>query len=213
MMKKLSAGAALLGALACGSETRVCVARGTRVSTPRGLRNIEDLLPGDEVLCVDPDTGQQLATRLTSTRSAVRECVSLRFDTGALVVTSDHPLYCPTAREWAPAGDWALGKRTHLLRVTVEGPGPVHVDRPETFAGVHEVFDLSVDHPLHNFVANGVLVHNKQNPDICYLPGDVSTTKNATCACENGGRGRVQCEGGGPATCVDCADGGTPDAG
>ena len=35
-------------------------------------------------------------------------CVALQFAEGGLIATSDHPLYCPETRTWAPAGDWAL---------------------------------------------------------------------------------------------------------
>ena len=39
---------------------------------------------------------------------------------------------------------------------------PVRVTQAERFVGVEEVFDLSVAHALHTFVADGVVVHNKQ---------------------------------------------------
>lgn len=146
-MKRLLLAAALSS---CG-----CVARGSRVRVPRGEQLIEDLAVGDEIICVDPDTGEEATGRLAAVRSLHRECVRLN----DLTLTSDHPVYCPVTREWAPAGDWALGKRTVLHGV--------ELSRVEVYAGVHEVFDLTVDHPLHNFVANGVLVHNKSQSTAC----------------------------------------------
>ena len=212
-MKKLLAGTSLVGALACGPTS--CIARGSRVRTPGGDRQIEEVEEGDQILCVDPNSGQLVTATVSTTRSAHRECVRLSYAGLELLATSDHPLYCPISRQWAPAGDWALGEKTHLLRVVAEGVIPVTVEQVSTFAGVHEVFDLTVDHELHNFIANDVLVHNKQNPALCYLPDRQPTMNNETCTCQNGGQGRVQCSGGGSsATCVDCAaDAGTPDAG
>jgi hypothetical protein len=159
-MKKLLLGAALSFA-ACIPPG--CIARGARVRTPRGSRPIEDLEVGDEVLCVDPELDVTHVTRITWRRVVQRECLTLSFDGGALQCTSDHPLYCPTSKGWHPAGDWALGKRTSLLQVTAEGQRVVEVTSVSTFSGVHDVFDLTVEHPLHNFVADGVLVHNKTN--------------------------------------------------
>ncbi|MBL8955496.1 MAG: Hint domain-containing protein [Myxococcaceae bacterium] len=166
-MKRLIAAAAVSAAFASCSCLS-CISRGSRVRTPRGERNIEDLAVGDEVLCVDPSSSVFVAATLTHIRVARRECVSLGFGAGeSLVCTSDHPLYCPVTREWAPAGDWALGRRKQLLRAEVEGVVAVAVSTVSTFAGVHDVFDLTVDHPLHDFVANGVVVHNKSIAPQC----------------------------------------------
>ena len=104
-----------------------------------------------------------------------------------------------------------MGKRTQVLWVGPESVAPMTVDQRSTFVGVHEVFDLSVDHPLHNFVANDVLVHNKQNPALCYLPDHTVTENNEVCTCTGGGKGHVECTGAGSAaTCVSCD---TPDSG
>ena len=161
-MQRLLVGAATLAVSSCS-----CIARGTRIRTPRGERMIEELTVGDSVVCVALSTGALVAANLLATRMATRECIALGFGEGQLIATSDHPLYCPMTREWAPAGDWALGQRTHLLRVTREGVAPIAVERSSIFAGVRDVFDLSVDHPFHNFVANGVLVHNKKYSRVC----------------------------------------------
>lgn len=160
----------------------LCVARGSRIRTPKNERLVEELAIGDEVLCVDPESGSLVAGKLSAIRTATRECLSLSYGGEALIATSDHPLYCPDARQWAPAGDWALGKRTRLLRASAgdERIAPVSVERTAMFAGVHQVFDLTVDHPLHNFVANSVLVHNKSQPRTC-TPDSLSLFAETTC--------------------------------
>lgn len=167
----------------CGS----CIARGARVRTPGGTKAIEDLRVGDEVICVDPNTGVHVTTRITHVRSANRECVSLKFEDRELVCTRDHPIYSPEDGTWAPAGDWALGRRT-LLAVST-GTGLVHmkVHSRRIDASIHEVFDLTVAHALHNFVADGVLVHNKRlrpqcDPSCCADAG-TPVACGESCSC------------------------------
>lgn len=206
-MKRLLMGTALAGALGCGPI--LCVARGAKIRTPRGLRFIEDIAEGDDVLCADPEKGQLVAAKVTVVRGSRRECVTLGLGDIELTVTSDHPLYCPRTKEWAPAGDWALGKRTHLLRISDERFAVVAVEQTLTYAGVHDVFDLTVDHPLHNFIANEVLVHNKSPPlTTCTLPGGSQTVlENDSCQCPGGDQGVVQCtRDAGTGTCTRCAN-------
>ena len=204
----------LLAMLGAGCGVSQCVARGARVRTPRGERPIEDLAAGDEVFAVDPDSGELVATRLTAVVTAQRESVRLAGDGWALVCTSDHPLYDPLAKTWADAGDFVLGRRTEVLRVLDDGRAVRSVvSEREAFQGVHEVFDLTVEHSLHDFVAQSVVVHNKSLPRSCSLDGAV-VTSGLECTCPDGTTGQVSCtdsdgkvlaEG----TCAFCA----PDAG
>lgn len=216
-MKRWLAGMALGGTFGCLALG--CVARGSRVRTPRGARNIEDLVEGDEVLCAEPSTARLATAKLTAIRRATRECVGLHLASTGLVLTSDHPVYCPESGAWAPAGDWALGQRTHVLTFDGETARSSPVERAVTFAGVHDVFDLTVDHPWHSFIANGVLVHNKSQPLVpCRgADGGIEAPGDA-CTCANGTPGFFDCQlQGQPAVCTSCqepaTDGGTPDGG
>lgn len=211
-MKRLMASAAMAGTMACG--VLGCVARGTLVRTPRGHRRIEELEIGDAVSSVDPSTGELVTTRVSATRSVHRECVRLATGSGELVLTSDHPVYCPQTGTWAPAGDWVLGKRTHLLRVDEQGAVAVEVLERLAYAGIFEVFDITVEHSLHNFLANGVLVHNKSpiEPQ-CPLPDGGLVYPGEFCTCPGGQPGTFECVTvDGPTHCQGCpgdlADGG-----
>jgi hypothetical protein len=58
----------------------------------------------------------------------------------------------------------------------------VAVERVTHEGGVVEVFDLSVDHPVHTFVADGIVVHNKPPP----FPPETCLTSHRSpefCAC------------------------------
>jgi len=160
-MKTLLLMVSLAGMGAAAGCSDSCVAAGSLVQTPGGLRRIETLEVGDAVYCVDVARGERVETTLTAVRSAVRECVSLQLGDTVLVCTSDHPLYDPDAAVWAPAGDWALGHRTRLLRVDGARVVTGVLVEAATFAGVHTVYDLTVAHPAHTFIAEGVVVHNK----------------------------------------------------
>ena len=202
-MKRLLLGASLMVS-ACIPPV-LCIARGARVRTPKGDRPIEDLAVGDEVVCVDPDLGVTHSTRVTWRRVSKRECITLSFSGGSLQCTTDHPLYCPESKGWHPAGDWALGKRTSLLRVDGKGQRVVKVESVSMFSGVHEVFDLTVEHELHNFVADGILVHNKSPARQTCADGQL---EESPCTCGGGSTGLVLCD---PATnqsaCTSCVPG------
>ena len=139
-----------------------CIAEGTLVDTPSGPVPIERLRVGDQVWSVDPTTHERFAATVTRIVAAQRECMALQFAGGELVCTPSHPLLDPSDGTYAPAGEWVVGpQRTQLL---VAGDGAVAVQAVEgtkVDVGVRRVFDISVDHPLHNFVAGSVVVHNK----------------------------------------------------
>ncbi len=189
---------ALLGSL---SLTACCIARGTLVSTPRGLRRIEDLIEQDTLWSVHPETGERVASHLVAIRRATREVMRLVGADFELTCTTDHPLYDPSTKSWASAGDWVLGGRHQLLLVPDAGAARVvTVERRDVSAGVAEVFDLSVEHELHNFVAAGVLVHNKKHPSTppiqCVVEQDGGArllTYGEPCTTPDGGSGEADC--------------------
>ena len=158
-------GAVLVGAPAC------CVCATTLVRTPSGLRRLGDLELGDEVLSLAVESGELVTTRIVGMRRAQRECVRLVHPGGELVCTPDHPIYSPESGEYEPASRWVDGARRSVLLVA-EGPAPADVVETQAFAGVHEVVDITVDAPMHNFVAGGLLVHNKTYDVMVYAQAD-----------------------------------------
>ncbi len=127
---------------------------------------------GDEIVVADPASGLTAASRLEAVIKSTRECGALRFSGRALSVTSDHPLYDPQARGFFPAGDWLLGLRTHLFEITDSGATLVRVEAFEAFTRVDEVFDLTVAHEWHTFIAEDVSSPNEPLASQC----ETSTT-------------------------------------
>ena len=188
--------AALLGSLSLVSCGPMCIARGTLVWTPRGKRPIEDLIEQDVVWCIDPVTGEKVASPIIAIKRATHEVMRLSGAGFTLACTTDHPLYDPLAKIWAPAGDWVLEKRSSLLLVPDDGaqPRPVEVSSRDVFAGLSEVIDLTVMHELHNFVAAGVLVHNKSPRESCKGSDEREIFLGNPCTCADAGAGFFSCE-------------------
>ncbi len=170
--------------VALGASAACCVAKGTRVRTKRGERLVEALQVGDEVTCIDAVTGQRVSTTVSAMRTAQRECVTLSTSRGVLRCTTDHPLYDPDTATWADAGDWVLGKRSTLLWVPEADDGLLErvVAEAGTTVSREQVFDLTIEHELHDFVANGLLVHNKP---VSPIPFCDPVTGPASTACVN----------------------------
>jgi hypothetical protein len=139
-----------------------CVARGTKVLTPDGSRAIEDLKVVDVVLAVDTSAGVLHPVSVLFVRSSRRECLRLVWDKGALTCTSDHPIYSPERGSFVEAGNWLTDGLRRLLAWDGEVLQDVEVVAVEAYAGIHEVFDVGVEGPWHDFIADGVVVHNKE---------------------------------------------------
>lgn len=173
-MNKTNLALTSLLVAACSSpepEEMLCIALGGRVATPDGPVNIESLSVGSHVLSMDPHTGERVSSRVTRIVSAQRECVSIRFGDTTLRCTPTHPLYDPAQEEYVPASEWIEGRREQLMDSEHRR---VLVEEVELDGGVHQVFDITVEHPLHNFLVDGVLVHNKSVEP--FTTGEMSTS-------------------------------------
>ncbi|MBK7825388.1 MAG: hypothetical protein IPJ59_09275 [Nannocystis sp.] len=150
-----------LGTALLGSSISCCVCADTPICTPHGLRRLGDLQVGDQVLGYDVISGEVLVRTIVARRSAHRECLRLVHSTGELVCTPDHPLYSPETGAYEPAARWAEGTRKLLLVADAESGHSAQLLDAAAFAGLREVVDITVDESPHNFIAGGVVVHNK----------------------------------------------------
>lgn len=151
--------ASSLGCGMCG-----CVARGSRIRTPDGRRRIEDLEVGDTVFSLDPETGKFVEGEIVGIDQVERECLALELGGTTLKYTSNRPVYDPDADEYAPAGDWVRGKRSSVLVRDDDSTEVRTIEETAAYAGISQVFDLTVGTEHSNFVADGFLVHNKSPP-------------------------------------------------
>ena len=137
---------------------------------------------GDEVVVVDPATFATSTSRVVAMKVSQRECGTMIHAGGQLCVTTDHPIFDPDARGFFPAGDWLMGTRKALLISDENGVRREAISGLQIFTRVDDVFDLTVEHEWHTFVAEGVVVHNKSPP--CDVPAP-----NTPCSCGPQGEG------------------------
>lgn len=136
-----------------------CVPYGSLIDTPTGVRAVEDLRVGDDILCTRlGNRAQRVSAKIVhiaTSRSA--RCVKLN---DVWMVTPAQPVH--TARGWIEAkhvmsGEWIS-----------DGQGrQIPVSAVSSVDGYFEVFDLSTSDEAHNYAANGLLCHNKypDHPD------------------------------------------------
>jgi hypothetical protein len=135
----------------CGMSS--CIAEGTLISTPEGVRPTESLRPGDRVVSLDAG-GEQAVSIVVGIRQATATRplqINLSNDQ-SLVTTAEHPIWTETG--WIEAGSLA----NEAVISTESGSAQVAFVRP--INRPLRVYDLTVS-PHENFYANGVLVHNK----------------------------------------------------
>lgn len=184
--------------LACGSgddcdepgRCNSCIAEGARISTPDGLVAIERVRVGDEIWAVDPTNGKRHRTKVTHIQSVRRECLRVTDERGRqLTATPDHPVWSASHDDYVPIGRLVAAGQGSMLRVDSGAPKPARLQELDVFVGVHRVFDLTVEHPLHNFVVEGFVVHNKLPPNLtasATLPGSGTETEGTESGTQGG---------------------------
>ena len=162
-----------------GCTQTACFAAGTLVATPSGLRPIESIDVGDDVIGAGVDVPggvralqhRVLATKLTRDR----ELLALSLSRGdappdLLLVTREHPFY-ELSRSggpgWSAAGALAEGS----VVATISGPATV-TSTAET-ARREDVYNLEVE-GVHTYLvgAYGAVVHNDYEPPESDPQGD-----------------------------------------
>jgi hypothetical protein len=133
-------------------KTSSCILKGTPVATPTGPRPIQDLRIGDKVLSRS-SKGEMGDSTVTDIRSADVDghLVLILSDGVELSCTGEHPI--------AVGDQWIRAK---LLRVGDEVTCHDKIRKLVEIKTVSQpatVYDITVE-PHHNFLANGVLVHN-----------------------------------------------------
>lgn len=153
----------------------LCFAAGTSIATPTGPRPIEQIEVGQDVFGYDE--ARQLVvvrpvTALVRHANAVVGQLVLG-DGRTIVSTPDHPVYVSSEGRYRPASELATGAELlslfdtgRLSNATASGylvpAAPVQMP----------VFNISVA-GVHNYFAEGILVHNKSPIDPCEgLPTD-----------------------------------------
>lgn len=138
-----------------------CFAVGTTIATPRGDVPIERLRVGDVVLGYDEATHRVVESPVTETFVFPdRHPGTLTTSDGrTLRVTGEHPIYVPDANRYVEAKDLAGDER--LLALGARGAVRSSIGSAlEPSTTTETVYNITVA-GVHNYFAEGVLVHNK----------------------------------------------------
>jgi Hint module len=138
-----------------------CFLAGTLISMADGTRKpIERVNVGEFVFTYDFKADEVVQARVAETfhhtKEETRRYLVINH---RLRVTPNHLIWTQN-RDWIGAGALQLGDQLELL----DGHTLV-VTRVDVVDDQVEVFNLHVEHPDHNYYANGVLVHNSKTTD------------------------------------------------
>lgn len=146
----------VLGIFAAKGATLVCFPAGTKVHTPNGIQNIEDLYEGDLVLTYNETTKQQeYKPILIKHERFTQQMLSLELPTGEFVrVTPEHHFFCND--EWIEAGSLKAGDLLHL-----KGGDYTTVISVEVLPHYEKVYNFDIEDNENYYVTeDGILVHN-----------------------------------------------------
>jgi len=134
----------------------VCFAAGTKVLTPKGESEIQNLKVGDLILSTDPFTGKtQKNTVVKVFINNSKELIEIFVKNEVISTTKEHPFWVPGSG-WTKASDIRIG--TCLLD---KNGNSIEVDNIHFKSGEFIVYNLQVS-TFHTYHVSkiGVLVHN-----------------------------------------------------
>lgn len=158
---KESSVSLILSVFAAKGASLVCFPAGTKVHTPDGLLNIEDLFEGDRVLTFNELTKEQeYKPILKKHERFTLQMLSIELPTGEFVrVTPEHRFYCN--EEWIEARELQPGDLLHL-----KGGHYTTVISVETLPHYEKVYNFDIEGNENYYVTeDGILVHNGYKPE------------------------------------------------
>ncbi|WP_284464133.1 Hint domain-containing protein [Chryseobacterium sp.] len=146
----------VLGIFAAHGATKSCFPAGTKVHTPDGVQNIENLNEGDFVLTYNETTKQQeYKPILVKHERYTQQMLTIELPTGEFVrVTPEHRFFCND--EWIEAGSLKAGDLLHL-----KGGDYTTVISVEVLPHYEKVYNFDIEDNENYYVTeDGILVHN-----------------------------------------------------
>ena len=136
-----------------------CFIAGTLVATADGLKPIEDIEVGDEVLAYDPETGEQAYKPVVRLfRNETDKWYHVHVNEQDITCTTEHPFYVADIDEFVPAKDLKAGQHVLLSDgsyTVIDGILVEELSTPET------TYNFEVeDYHTYYVSEDKVLVHN-----------------------------------------------------
>ena len=143
-----------------------CIAKGQKVKTNKGYKNIEDIHIGDEVYCYNSINEIALSHVTNTFNNGIKACIKIKFinihnnKTSSLICTPEHLVF--TKNSWVEA---QYLKNTDLIY----GEDGYYTLESITTYNKENVYDLEVEN-YHNFLVSNICVHNCTNPNLQQIP-------------------------------------------
>lgn len=164
-----NAGGTVTGRLSCISE-------GTIISCFGEDKEIQNIRSGEYVYCYNENNKLELHKVINCWFTGVRKCIKLNWISrynydlkGELICTPDH--FIRTIDGWFMAKDlisdhYLLGKIVRYNNIPYNLYSVISIEYLNEF---YNVYDLEIE-GVHNFIANGLCVHNSSNPNCQQIP-------------------------------------------
>lgn len=144
---------------------RLCLIGDTRISTPDGFKLLKDIAKNDLVYSYD-ENSKYVATKVVNSASnGIKNVYRVKTQHTEITGTADHPILAirENKKQYVEIQNLDIDK--DKLIFTQDGKTIYESIFEITDAGQQEVFDIEVEHDAHNFIANGIPVHNSRAPE------------------------------------------------
>jgi len=148
-----------------------CFVAGTKIHTPFGYKNIEDIKIGDLVFCFDKNLSIKTSKVENTFIHQNEKIIDIFFKDKKIRTTPNHP-FLNQNNEFIEIGNFT---KTDLI---IDRFGEkIKIDNVEIIDNSYTVYNFEVE-TYHTYIAEGILVHNK-GPPPCYPspPPDPHTPK------------------------------------
>ena len=136
-----------------------CFIAGTLVATTDGMKPIEDIEVGDEVLAYDPETGEQAYKPVVRLfRNATDKWYHVHVNEQDITCTAEHPFYVADIDEFVPAKDLKAGQHVLLSDGSCAEIDGILVEEKSTPETTYN-FEVE-DYHTYYVSEDKVLVHN-----------------------------------------------------
>ena len=137
-----------------------CFIAGTLVATSDGLKPIEDIEVGDEVLAYDPETGEQAYKPVVRLfRNATDKWYHVHVNKQDITCTAEHPFYVADIDEFVPTKDLKVGQSVLLADGSYAVIDGILVEELRTSETTYN-FEVE-DYHTYYVSEYRVLVHNR----------------------------------------------------
>jgi hypothetical protein len=161
-----------------GDSSGCCFPPSTQIQSPTGAIPISQIAVGAIVVAYD-DAAKEFTTATVEKELRHGEMgtghhdfttaplLEIQHEQDKLIVTGNHPLYDVTSKTFKPAADFVVGDSLLTQQESVSVTSIKVLNEAEHLAEDNIVYNLTLTAGPHTYIADGIVVHNKDGGD-CY---------------------------------------------